>query len=90
MAVVQAFQIAGLKIWFWSNDHEPPHFHAMRRGDWEVKVHFLFDASAMVELVWAEKPPSKKVLRELTTLAERHRVELLQQWQALRESERGN
>ena len=48
MAIVRAFEIPGLTLWFWSNDHEPPHFHAKRRGEWEVKVHFLLDAAEMV------------------------------------------
>ncbi|MBS0289816.1 MAG: DUF4160 domain-containing protein [Proteobacteria bacterium] len=26
---------------FYSNDHEPPHVHVMRRGEWEIKVKFL-------------------------------------------------
>lgn len=64
-------------MWFWSHDHEPPHFHVKRQGEWEVKVHFLLDPSEMVELVWSEKAPSKKVLKELAACAEEHRAELL-------------
>lgn len=26
---------------FYSNDHEPPHVHVRRKGEWEVKVKFL-------------------------------------------------
>jgi hypothetical protein len=37
----------------WSNDHEPPHFHARRAGEWEVKVHFLLEPAEMIEVVWA-------------------------------------
>jgi hypothetical protein len=81
MATVRAFQMAGLKLWFWSNDHEPPHFHAKRSGEWEVKVHFLWEPSEMIEVVWADKKPSSKVLKSLTALAEEHRAELLAQWE---------
>jgi hypothetical protein len=84
MATVEAFQVAGLKLWFWSHDHEPPHFHAKRSGEWEVRVHFLFDAAEMVEVVQARnKQPSRKDLKELTALAEAHRAELLAQWEEI-------
>lgn len=55
MATVQAFHIEGLKLWFWSNDHEPPHFHAKWSGELEVKVHFLSGPGEMVEIEWAQK-----------------------------------
>lgn len=88
MVTVAAFVVEGLKLWFWSNDHEPPHFHAKRRGEWEIKVHFLLDASEMIEVV--SGAPSRKAVKEIISLAERHRLELLEQWQILRESERTN
>ena len=88
MATVEAFQIDGLKIWFWSNDHEPAHFHAKRSGEWEVKVSFMLDQSEMIELeIWSKKTPAKKVLKELTSRAEKHRVALLKQWQEIRDKE---
>ena len=87
MVTVSAFQIANLKLWFWSNDHEPPHFHAKRSGAWEVKVHFLLDDSEILEIVWSEKPPSRKVLQKLLRLSREHRVALLEQWQSLRAQE---
>ncbi len=85
MALVTAFQIAGLKIWFWSNDHEPPHFHVKQNGNWEVKISFLEATSAMIEIVFGK--PKSKALRELTKLTEQHRLELFEQWQQIRESE---
>jgi len=87
MATVKAFSISGLKIWFWSNDHEPPHFHVKRAGEWEAKVSFLLPRDEMVQWEWCRKSPSRAMLNELTKLAERHRVELLEQWQQLRELE---
>ena len=87
MALVTAFQIAGLKIWFWSNDHEPPHFHVKQNGKWEVKVSFLEDPSAMIEIVFGK--PKSKALKELTELTEQYRLELFAQWQQIRESEAG-
>ncbi len=83
MASVRAFQFPGLKMWFWSLDHESPHFHAKRRGEWEVKVYFLRRPSEMIEVEWADKAPSSKQLNELASLAREHRVELLAQWEEI-------
>jgi hypothetical protein len=83
MASVAAFQVDGLKLWFWSNDHDPPHLHAIRHGEWEVKVHFLSVPAEMIEVVWSTKLPSGKKLKELTSLAEEHRAELLTQWEEI-------
>jgi hypothetical protein len=88
MATVEAFHIAGLKMWFWSNDHEPPHFHAKRSGEWEVRVHFMLDQSAMIEVEsWSQAIPPRKMLKRLTSSGEKHRVRLLQQWEGIRETE---
>jgi len=80
VATVRAFEIEGVKIWFWSDDHDPPHFHAKKSGEWEMKVHFLLDRSAMIEVEWIETKPSGRAVRNLGALAEQHRVELLEQW----------
>ena len=81
MGVVKAFQVPGLRMWFWSNDHEPPHFHAKRQGEWEVKVHFLLTPGDMIELAWADTAPPRDALKELRRLAERHRFALLVEWE---------
>ncbi len=85
MATVRAFEMKAVKVWFWSEDHEPPHFHAKKSGEWEVKVWFLLVPSQMIEVVWSEKKPSSTTLKNLRTLAERHRAELLEQWSAIHE-----
>lgn len=85
MASVSAFAISGLKIWFWSNDHAPPHFHVKKRGEWEIKVAFLEDASQMIEVVFGK--PTAKVVKEIYELAAQHRLELLKQWQQIQENE---
>lgn len=36
MPKVACFKIPGLSCWFWSNDHDPPHFHAKKEGEWEI------------------------------------------------------
>jgi hypothetical protein len=82
MGKVEAFTLAGVECWFWSNDHNPPHFNAKRRGQWCVKVFFLRPKHRMLE---REKGPrgeiSTRDRRELCDLAERHRPELLKEWE---------
>lgn len=70
-------------MWFWPNDHKPPHFHAKRSGEWEIRVYFLRVPNEMVELVWAEREPANQVLRDLVTFAERHRRDLLSEWETV-------
>ncbi len=84
MATVNAFHISSLKLWFWSLDHDPPHFHAKKSGEWEVKVLFLLDRTEMVEVKWAKKQPSASLLKQLCNLAEKHRIALLAEWESLR------
>lgn len=40
MPKLVCFEIPGLSCWFWSNDHDPPHFHAKKEGEWEIRVKF--------------------------------------------------
>lgn len=83
MAIVRAFEIGGTRMWFWSDDHEPPHFHAKKTGEWEVTVRFMLGPAQMIEVKWAEKSPSRRLLREICAKAEEHRVELFEQWQEI-------
>lgn len=83
MPVARAFAIEGIKLWFWSDDHDPPHVHAKKSGDWEVKVHFLLNPDQMMEIEWTEKRPASRTLNTICLLAEQHRVELLEQWEGI-------
>ncbi len=40
MGKVESIKVHGLDLWFNSSDHLPPHFHARRPGDWEIRVYF--------------------------------------------------
>ena len=82
MVRVRAFQISGVKLWFWSSDHLPPHFHAKRGGEWEVRIHFLRDPKSMLETVWSRKNVGS-VGKQLCSLAEEHREELLVEWETI-------
>jgi hypothetical protein len=80
---VSAFAIAGLDLWFNTNDHRPPHFHAEKPGEWEVRVRFLRDRSEMFETVWTRKrgAPSSSDLKDLAKATEDHRGALLAEWE---------
>ena len=54
MPKVKCFEISGLYCWFWSNDHDPPHFHAKRNGEWELTVKFLEGKGSMFEIKWGK------------------------------------
>ncbi len=81
MPKVACFEIVGLTCWFWSNDHDPPHFHVKRQGEWELKVNFVEGGARMFELQWGDAPKAK-VLREIARLVEENRVQLLAEWEA--------
>jgi hypothetical protein len=81
MAILECFSISGLKLWFWSNDHNPPHFHAKKEGTWEVRVLFLEASSNMFETVWGDKAFSAKDRRALEAMVETCRDKILKEWE---------
>ena len=90
MVKVAAFQIDGVTLWFWSDDHEPPHFNAKRNGEWEVEVHFMRAPNEMIEVKWITRKMRGNLRRELCRLAEEHRLALLQQWEEIQEGQHDN
>jgi Domain of unknown function (DUF4160) len=83
MAKLKCISISGIQLWFYSHDHEPPHFHAKRRGEWEYKVNFLQAVDEMLVLVWSEKKMqmSKADRERLQELVEENRFEILREWE---------
>jgi Domain of unknown function (DUF4160) len=83
MARLECFKIDGVELWFFSNDHLPPHFHAKRKGQWELRVKFLeFSASEMFEVVWLKgKAVPRADTKLLEKMAMRHRADLLEEWE---------
>jgi len=70
-------------MWFYSGDHQPPHFHARRSGDWEVRVFFMEDQEKMIQII---RPPHATLKRNdfkaLITQSQTHRIKLLDEWEA--------
>ncbi len=81
MGRVEAFALPGVYCWFNSDDHEPPHFHAKKAGEWHVKVKFLLPEAEMIERRWSSKSVSGKHQRALIRMAARNRAALLQEWE---------
>ncbi len=83
MGRVTSFALAGLELWFNSDDHLPAHFHVEKPGEWEVRVYFLRDRADMFETKWTTRPgrPSRGDVRELAALVEGSRAALLAEWE---------
>jgi hypothetical protein len=81
MPKVACFEWLGLTCWFWSNDHEPPHFHVKKEGEWELRVMFLEREARMFESVWGCEPKGK-VLRQIAKTVKENRDKLLAEWEA--------
>jgi len=79
MGRVEALEVAGLVLWFNSNDHLPPHLHAERPGKWGVAIRFLRPRDEMIEVIWG-RGPSGRERRELLDRVEARRFELHAEW----------
>ena len=57
MPPVDAISIPGLDLVFLSDDHWPPHFHAKRRGEWEIRVYIQTTTKADLhyDLKWPKR-----------------------------------
>ena len=79
MPRVASFDLPGIDCRFYSNDHEPAHFHAKRKGEWECRVFFLLSRDRMLELKWGSSVDSKD-RKALLDAADGHREALMQEW----------
>ena len=80
MGRVRAFQLAGCRLWFYSGDHEPPHFHASVVDAWEISVYFLQEPPKYDEKLKL-RHISARTVREILRLAAAHRAELFEEWE---------
>jgi len=82
MGKIDAIQIEGLRLWFNSSDHLPPHFHATKTGEWEIRIHFLrcYEGHLDFDIKWGSGP-SGKTRSALLTLVIENRVALLSEWE---------
>jgi hypothetical protein len=82
MAKFEAFTIPGIHLTIPSGDHEPPHLHARKPGEWSAKVYIQASRSNMIELI---RPPGATIKgrdrRAIIDAVETHRAELLAEWE---------
>jgi hypothetical protein len=82
---VHAFSIPGLDCWFPSLDHDPPHIHVRRPGEWEITVRIMTTTRANLD--WRPKwppafgGPTRSLRKVLARLVVEHRVDLLREWE---------
>jgi Domain of unknown function (DUF4160) len=83
MGKLECFAIPGIELWFFSQDHLPTHFHAKRKGQWEVRVFFLEGStSKMFQVVWIKVKEVQRVdLKLLEEKVAGKRAELLEEWE---------
>ena len=91
VAKVRAFEISGLKIWWWSREGDIPHFHVKKSGEWEIKVRFLSCTRKNLdfEAIWNSKSrlftkSERQILLESIT---ENMDQLLREWEESRPSE---
>lgn len=85
MPPVDAFSAPGLALDFLSNDHWPPHFHARRRGDWEIRAYILTTTAKRLDFTvkWPKGSgagPDSRIQRVLRTQIVLHREALLAEY----------
>ena len=83
MPKVDAFQMDGLEVRFFSNDHMPPHLHVSRSGEWHIKVYILETTNRDLshDIVFVRRSISGSVKRDLARLVALHRESLLREWE---------
>jgi hypothetical protein len=79
---VDCVVIEGLRVWFNSNDHLPPHIHVTKTGDWEIRIYFLRCNRGHLDFdrKWG-KGPSRKLLELILALVLEKRTVLLEEWE---------
>ena len=60
MPRVDCLGIEGVEAVFYSRDHRPPHFHVIKRGQWEARIYFLEPMAEMVEFKGTPKHPNAR------------------------------
>jgi len=87
MPSVNCFKLDGLRCIIHTRDHQPPHFHAIRTGEWEIVIFILTTTFSELDyrIVWSLK--LKKIPAHysnvLIGVVVKNRIELMKEWQLL-------
>ena len=95
MAQLEAFQLPGLTLEMYPEDHSPPHFHIIK-DNWNIRIKFNLSIVKR-DIVWDSKYPeslkecplSSAESKELLTLMRQNRKALNKQWKTLHPSRLG-
>ena len=86
---LDCFSIQGLELFFYSNDHLPPHFHVKKVGEWEVRINIETSTEANgldLSYVFPKRQGrnfrgiSGQQQRQILKLIVDHRLEILEEW----------
>ena len=85
MGKLQSFKIDGLDLFFNSNDHNPPHFHARKLGVWEIRIDIVFCSKENGLIFKPKYPPnpeiSSKDQKQILKLVLENKSKLLIEWE---------
>ena len=81
MPRVDCISLAGIELVFYSGDHLPPHFHAIRRGEFNYRVFFLESRLTMLQAKHEKRPMAGPSRRALFRLIEDNRAALLEEFE---------
>jgi hypothetical protein len=83
---IEEFSFQGLRAFFRSNDHRPPHFHVKRPGRWEIKVYILTSSKNRLDYSFKFPKNNSVILtsqeeKAILGFVTRNREKLLLDWQ---------
>ena len=84
MPRVRCISQAGVELIFFSNDHDPPHFHAVKHDHWHYRVLFLLPEERMLRRKAGPRSMPGSTRRKLLARVAARRIELLDEWEATR------
>lgn len=90
MGKVTSFEIAWLDLRFFSLDHGPPHFHAIKTGEWDIRVFFTTCTTDHLDynMKWPKTSakssggPTSSECRQILGQVLIHRIALQAEWDA--------
>ena len=84
MPRVRCVSQVGVELIFYSNDHNPPHFHAVKRDHWHYRVCFLLPEAEMLQKKSGPRSMPGNTRRQLLARAAALRPQLHKEWEATR------
>ena len=92
MPRVECMALAGLELWFNSEDHGPPHFHVRKPDRWEIRVFFRSctrrELSFSVKYSFRAKGPTGKEPAAILRTVMDNLAELTLEWEQKVQTER--